>query len=239
MNPTVSQRMAGIAVLLLALLLVLPAMGAVAGTTTSTDTAKPFISATVSSITPVVGDPVTISGIASGGNLTAGVQIWVFAGNYINVTTAPVNAKGEFSKTYQTTGLPAATYYSFVQSPSTDGTLDIVETDANGFAGQVINTKTGATIFNFTGTGSVQDMAAVTALSNAFNQPNVDDIYTKLSFTLVAPGTTPASPTNATAVTTTAVSKPVTTTAKSPVSFMTVLAGIGLAGFAVVMMRRQ
>ena len=87
--------------------------------------AKPFISATVSSTTPLVGEPVTISGVATGGNLASGVQIWIFAGNYVNVTTVPVNADGTFSKTYQTTGLPPATYYVFVQSPGPDGIFDI------------------------------------------------------------------------------------------------------------------
>jgi hypothetical protein len=181
---------------------------------------------------PVIGDAITISGTASGGNLTQGVQIWIFAGNYINVMTVPVNAQGQFSKTYQTIDLPPATYYSFVQSPGTNGKFDIVETDANGYAGQVINTATGATIFSFTGTGSVHDLAAVTALSDAFNLPNVDDIYTKLSFTLAAPGTNGAALASNQGT-------PVQTTAKSPVSFLTVLAGIGVAGLALVMMRRQ
>jgi len=205
MKKSVSLGIAVIALVLLAALLMLPVSGVVAPTNTATTNAvtttspaatgatgaKPFISATVSSATPPVGDPVTISGVATGGNLTSGVQMWVFAGNYVNVTTVPVNADGTFSKTYPTTGLPPATYYVFVQSPGTDGTFDIDLYDAGIYSGQVVNTKTKSTIFNFTGTGSVQDAAASKALSDALNQPGQDDIYTKLTFQLTAPVATP------------------------------------------------
>jgi hypothetical protein len=233
MNHSVSQRMAVISVLLLTCLFVLPVSGDV-----NAD-AKPFISASVSPIKPVVGDPVTISGVASGANLTAGVQIWIFAGNYINVSTVTVDTAGKFSKIYNSTGLPPTTYYVLVQSPGSDGTFDIDAIDMNGYSSQIVNTKTDKTIFNFTGTGSVQDIAAVAALSEAFNQPNVDDVFTKLSFQLMSPGTPPAAPTDAAVMTPPAVSTPVQTTAKSPVSFMTLLVGICVAGLAVMKMRRE
>ena len=139
----------------------------------------------------------TISGVATGGNLTEGVQIWVFAGNYINVTIVPVNTDGTFSKTYQTAGLPPATYYVIVQSPGNDGILNIVMQTTGQYSGDVTNAKTGTDIFNFTGTGSVQDAAAASALSSAFNLPGVDDAFTKCTFQLVSPGTTPTSATTA------------------------------------------
>lgn len=233
MKRILSYRTAIIAVLLLAFLFVLPVSGAVSGAE------KPFISASVSSMTPTVGDRVTISGVASGGNLTAGVRIWIFAGNYIDVSTVPVDNMGEFSKTYNTTGMPPATYYVVVQSPGSDGTFDIDAIDVNGFSSQVVNTKTGKTVFNFTGTGSVQDTAAVAALSDAFNQPSVDDVFTKLSFQLMSQGTSAAASMGTAVVTTTGVSTPVQTTAKSAVSLMTVLVGISVAGFAVVLIRRE
>jgi len=200
----------------------------VSGTDTSvnaTTAAQPFISAEVSPAQAAVGDPVTVSGVATGGNLTAGVQIWAFAGNYVNVSTVPVNTDGTFSKTYQTAGLPPATYYVIVQSPGKDGSLNIVMDTTGSYSGQVVNTKTGNLVFNFTGTGSVQDSAAAAALSDAFNLPGVDDIYTKCTFQLVAPVTSlPVSTTNAPVAT--------TTTKKSPLLFSTLLAGLGVAGSA-------
>ena len=206
MKKSVSLGIAIIALVLLAALVVLPVSGVDAPTNAAATVfpaangvtaVKPFVSATVSSSTPTVGDPVTISGVATGGNLASGVQIWVFAGNYVNVTTVPVNADGTFSKTYPTTGLPPATYYVFVQSPSTDGKFDIDLYDAAKYSGHVVNTRTKATIFNFTGTGSVQDAAASKALSDALNLPGQDDVYTKLTFQLTAPVATPAAATTA------------------------------------------
>jgi hypothetical protein len=209
-------------------------------TTTSAATAQnPGVSASVSPAQPNIGDPVTISGVATGGNLTGGVQIWVFAGNYVNVTTVPVNADGTFSKTYQTTGLPPATYYVIVQSPGNDGILNIVMQTSGRYSGDVTNAKTGADIFNFTGTGSVQDAAAAAALSTAFNLPGVDDAFTKCTFQLVSPGATPASATTAAPVVTTMAPPAPSTTAKSPLSPLTLIAGIGIAGIAVTLRSRR
>lgn len=225
---------------LLIVLLALPVSGADttanvtvnASGTTSPAAEEQFISAMATPVTATIGEPVTISGVATGGNLSNGVQIWVFAGNYVNVTTIPVNADGTYSRVYATTGLPAALYYVIVQSPGKDGSLNIVLETTGQYSGQVMNTKTGKPVFTFTGTGSVQDSAAAQALSDAFNQPGVDDIYTKCTFQLDAPGTAaPSSTTSAPA--------PVATTAKSPVSLFTILAGMGIAGIAILQFSRK
>ncbi|MDD5143173.1 hypothetical protein [Methanoregula sp.] len=194
--------------------------------------AVPYISATATPAKATIGEPVTISGVATGGNLTSGVQIWVFAGNYVNVSTVPVTSDGTYSAVYQTTGLPAALYYVIVQSPGKDGSLNILMETTGQFSGQVMNTMTGKPVFTFTGTGSVQDSAAAQALSDAFNQSGVDDIYSKCTFQLVAAGTAaPAS--------TPALPAPVTTTKKSPVTLVTVIAAISLLGIAVVQRSRK
>jgi hypothetical protein len=226
-----------LSIVLLIALLVLPVSGAnVSANTTATSssvlavaanvtTNEPFISASVSPLKATVGEPVTVSGVATGGNLTGGVQIWAFAGNYVNVSTVPVNADGTFSKVYQTAGLPPALYYVIVQSPGKNGILDLTMETTGQYSGQVVNTKTGKNVFNFTGTGSVQDSVAAKALSDAFNLPGVDDIYTKCTFQLVAPET--AAP-----VSTTQAPAPVTTTKKSPGAIFTLVAGLGLVGIA-------
>ena len=241
MKKSVSFGIAVIALVLLAALVVLPVSGVTNATTAVTTTspsangmtvAKPFVSATVSSTTPTVGEPVTISGVATDANLAAGVQIWVFAGNYVNVSTVPVNADGTFSKTYQTTGLPPATYYVFVQSPGPDGLFDINLIDAGIYSGQVLNTKTKTTVFNFTGTGSIQDAAASQALSNALNMPGQDDVYTKLTFQLMAPvATTPA------AKTTTAI--PAATKTKSPMPLELTAGALVIIGCCAVFGMRK
>lgn len=191
---------------------------------------KPTVTATVSAATPTVGDPVTISGTATGGNLSAGVQVWIFAGNYVNVTAVPVQADGSYSATYQTTGFPPATYYVFVQSPGPDGKFNIELETTGQFSGQVVDAKTGALLFNFTGTGSVQDAAASAALADALNRRDVDDVYTKTTFQLKTPVTATAT-----------VSEPVPAapavpmaTAKSPLSPLTIAAGLGICGLVAI-----
>jgi len=217
-------------VLLIALIAV-PVSGANVSANVTT-AAQPYVSAEVSPAQATVGTPVTVSGVATGGNLTAGVQIWVFAGNYINVSTVPVTANGTFSKTYQTASLPPAVYYVIVQSPGNDGTQNIVLEKTGEYSAQVMNTKTGKMVFNFTGTGSVQDSAAAQALSDAFNLPGVDDVYTKCTLTLVAPETP-------TSVSTTSVPVATATTKKSPVLVSTILVGLGVAGVALARHSRR
>ncbi len=182
----ITQTYVLLAILVVAALLVLPVSGAASPTITtavSVPQEKPAISATVSAASITAGQPITVSGSATG-NVTPGVQIWVFAGNYVNVSTVSVNADGMFSKIYNTTGLPAATYYVFVQHPGADNNLEIMTT---GYSGQVTNMDTGAVIFNFTGMGSVQNDAAAIALTNALNAQGINDIYTKTQFVITGP----------------------------------------------------
>jgi hypothetical protein len=204
-------------------------------TTVAIASQKPMVTATVSVTAPTVGDPVTISGVATGGNLSAGVQIWLFAGNYVNVTAVPVLADGSYSATYQTAGFPPATYYVFVQSPGVDGKFNIKLETTGKFSGQVVDSNTGVLLVNFTGTGSVQDAAAATALAEALNQRDVDDVYTKTTFQLVAPAT-PASA--ALIPVSVAPSAPVSPT-KSPLSPMTIVAGLGICSFVMMRFARK
>jgi hypothetical protein len=62
----------------------------------------------------------------SGSSIPSGVRICVFAGNYVNISTTPLNAGNSFSQTYFPTGLPLAKYYVLVQSPvPTKSTISI------------------------------------------------------------------------------------------------------------------
>ncbi len=118
----------------------------------------------------------------TGDTLPTAVQIWVFAGNYVNVTTVPVDVAGDFSETFSTTGLLPATYYVFVESPGSNSDFNIDLAESGGFAGQVVNMATNSLIFNLTGAGSMKNENASQALSEAFSDPEVDDVYTKLTF---------------------------------------------------------
>jgi len=229
-----------LALQLIVALLVLPVSAATEG--------KPTISASLSTVYLKAGQPLTVQGIATG-QVTEGVQIWIFAGSYLNVSTVAVNPSGTFSNAYITTGLAPAKYYVIVQHPGVDNSLQI---STKGNTGEVINRKTNATVFSFTGAGNLVDAAAVTALSNAFNAPGVDDFYTKLVFTVLPateavptyPGNTPApgsvtSATQAASPAGTGVIPVSTTTAKSPAGLVTVIAGITLALGAALYTRKQ
>jgi hypothetical protein len=172
----------GITSLCLMILMVSVPVSAVSGTN---ETNGPSISINATPASPVVGDIVTISGTARGGDLTPGVRLWIFAGNYVNVTNVPIDSKGNFKETINTTGYPPAYYYLFVQHPGSDTKFNI---NVSGYSGEVVNENTGAVIFNFTGNGSLQDNAAAVALSNALNQNGVDDLFAKTGVTLKAPG---------------------------------------------------
>jgi len=232
--------------LLLAVVIVLPVsaevtVGSSAAAPTSTTLAsatqaKPFISATVSSQTPTVGDPITVSGVETGGNVSAGVQIWIFAGNYINVQTVPVNADGTFSRTYNTTGYPPATYYVFVQNPGPDGMFNIGVQGSGIYSGQVVNTQTNTLLFNFTGTGSVQDAAAAQKLSDVINTQGGDDVYTKLTFQLEAPAV-PGTP--APVATTVAPLTTVPPTTKSPLPLEATFGAVAIGGLCAVFFVRR
>jgi hypothetical protein len=85
-------------------------------------------------------------------------------------------------------------------------------------------------------------------LSNAFNAPGVDDIYTKLVFTVLpaneAVPTYPGNPAPVTSATQAATpagtgAASTTTAAKSPVQLVTVIAGITLALGAALYTRKQ
>ncbi len=190
---------------------------------------------------PVVGEPVTISGTVIGSTVPADVQIWVFAGNYVNVTTVPVTVAGTFSRTYASTGMPPATYYVYIQSPGANGIYNIDVEEAGVYSGQVVNTLTNAMIFNFTGSGSVQDAAASNALSDAINNYGVDDAYTKLTFQLTATGGAQpmAGQTTAAITETSAVDSAEATTAKSPLAMEITGLALVISGLGAAMYRRK
>ncbi|MEI7434229.1 MAG: hypothetical protein WCJ93_08270 [Methanomicrobiales archaeon] len=210
---------------------------------------KPTLTASVSPSAPKVGDTVVISGTATGGNLTPGVSLWIFAGNYVNISNVPVNASGFYTTSVNTAGLPPAYYYIFVQHPGSDNKFNI---NVKGYSGEVMNTNTGTVIFNFTGTGSVNDNAAAIALSNAFNAIGVDDIFSKtgvellpgvasINATMTRPATTVVANTNPTNPVTTGVAttSAIPSATKAPLSIISSVLGIGLVGIGMAFLRRD
>jgi hypothetical protein len=219
--------------LIVVLLTVLPVSVPAAG--------EPSLSAMISATEPAAGEPVTVSGYAEGGNLTAGIRVWVFGGNYVNLTTVPVGANGAFSTTIQTNALPKGNYYILAEGAGNDGAFDLDLTRTGEYSFEITNPKTGTKVMTFTGTGSVLDMAALELLSDALNKAGYDDPYAQLSFELAGQSAEPA-----TVVTTPAVSAPAVSpavvapaTTKSPVPAAIPCAALVFAGAALVLFRRH
>jgi len=142
-----------------------------------------------SSITSIAnGDPVVISGIATG-HPQNGLQIWVIGKNYVKVSSVPVNEDNTYSyelKSSETQHLASGHYLVLIQHPMMNGEFDIIY---NAATGEVINRQldSGKAIFLLTGAGSLQRPDAGYALMQAINSQNIDDTFTTIPFFVDAP----------------------------------------------------
>jgi hypothetical protein len=157
----------------------------------------------------------------------------------MNVTSVPLNSYGMFSKTLSTTGLTPALYFVYIQSPGPNGEFEVDIEKVGIYSGQVINTRTNATIFNITGIGSVHDSAASQALSDAIADQGFDDAYTKLTFQLTATGNTTATMQTISATPGTSAAPSATTTVRSPLSLEITGLALVTGGLAVAMHMRK
>ena len=141
-----------------------------------------------SSATIANGDSVFINGIATG-HPQQGLQIWIIGPNYLKVTTESVNEDNSYSYELapaDTQQLAPGQYFVVVQHPMMNGRFDITYDPATG---RVINQQlgTGTTIFQISGSGSLQSPAAATALIQAISSQNVDDTFAPVAFTIRVP----------------------------------------------------
>ena len=137
-----------------------------------------------SSITSIAnGDPVIISGIATGHPYN-GLQIWVIGKNYVKISSVPVNEDNTYSyelKSSETQHLTSGQYLVIIQHPMMNGEFDIIY---NAASGEVINRQldSGKAIFLLSGPGSLQRPDAGYALMQAINSQNIDDSFTTIPF---------------------------------------------------------
>jgi hypothetical protein len=135
------------------------------------------------------GDPVYIHGIATG-HPQNGLQVWLFGNNYMKISTVSTNADNSYEyelKPADTRALAPGQYYVLIQHPMMNGQFDIYYDAATG---QIVNRQlgTGTSIFQLTGSGSLQTPAGANALMQAINSQNVDDTFAATSF-IVNPST--------------------------------------------------
>lgn len=129
------------------------------------------------------GDPVNIKGIATG-HPQNGLQVWLIGNNYLKVSTISVNDDNTFTyelKDTDTRNLAGGQYYVVVQHPMMNGQFDIVYNSATG---EITNRQlgNGMTIFQLSGSGSLQSPNGAQALIQAISSQNIDDTFTTFTF---------------------------------------------------------
>jgi len=134
------------------------------------------------------GDPVYIHGIATG-HPQNGLQVWLFGNNYVKISTVSTNADNSYEyelKPVDTRTLAPGQYFVLIQHPMMNGVFDIYY-DAG--TGTVINRQlgTGTSIFQLTGSGSLQTPTGANALMQAINSQNIDDTFASTSFIVSSP----------------------------------------------------
>ena len=134
------------------------------------------------------GDPVYIHGIATG-HPSEGLQVWLIGYNYVKITPVFTNADNIYEyefKSADTQSLTPGQYFVLVQHPMMNGVFDIYYDSSTG---SVINRQlgTGTSIFQLTGTGSLQKPDGANALMQAINSQNLDDTFATTSFIIGNP----------------------------------------------------
>jgi len=134
------------------------------------------------------GDPVYIQGIATGHPIE-GLQVWLIGYNFVKIATVSTNADNTYNyelKSADTRTLAPGQYFVLVQHPMMNGEFDIYYDTTTG---SVINRQlgTGTSIFQLTGSGSLQNTDGANALMRAINSQNLDDTFATTSFIIGNP----------------------------------------------------
>ncbi len=139
----------------------------------------PYIAATASASTVARGDSVTFSGTAPGN--PDNVYVWIFGKNY-RLLGEPLAVESDDSFEYTigrsvSGSLATGQHFIVFQHPMMNGLQDV-----HLVPGTVATiTSPGTTNVNL---ANLQATDAATALVTAMNSPNVDDTYTKLTFSV-------------------------------------------------------
>ena len=134
------------------------------------------------------GDPVYIHGIATG-QPRNGLQVWLTGNNYLKVSTISVDADNTYTydlTSADTRNLASGQYFVVIQHPMMNGQFDVVYDPATG---KVTNRMLGGgtTIFQMSGSGSLQSPASASALVQAISSQNIDDTFVTYSFFISSP----------------------------------------------------
>ena len=160
--------------------------------TTSINLKKPFLSAIPSGTIVAKGDKIYIRGTAEGDPNS--LQLYIFGPNFFTTESITVEDDGSYEKKIEVGSTWASNqYYVVIEHPMENGKLDVHDTGmVNGIRSLYIDNVDGInqgqqSSFIVEGTGKLQSANAANALTTMIDSANIDDIYTKLTFTVAEP----------------------------------------------------
>ena len=162
--------------------------------TVSVNLKQPFLSAVPSGTTVAKGDKIYIRGTAEGDPDT--LQLYVFGPNKFVRDSITVEDDGSYEKKLDIdSDWSSNQYYVVIEHPMYNNKIDVLYSD--GSAGSEFGTSKKVlyimnaddsngvqSSFVVEGTGKLQGSNAADALTKMIDSPNIDDIYTKLTFTV-------------------------------------------------------
>ena len=151
---------------------------------------KPFLSAVPSGTVVAKGDKLVITGTAEGDPST--LNLYIFGTNYFVDDTITVEDDGTYEKEVTIdSGLASGQYFVVIQHPMMNGAFDA---DLSGSEGnryfEILNVGPGGSAqssFYVEGNDKLTGSQAADSLTKMIDSANIDDIYTKLTFTVSDP----------------------------------------------------
>ena len=164
--------------------------------TVSVSLKQPFLSATPSGTIVAKGDDIYIRGTAEGD--PSKLQYYIFGPNKYETGTISVEDDGSYEKKL-TIGSDWASnqYYVVIEHPMYNGEIDVkTKTEDSKTILYIENVEGGSAQSSFIveGTGRLQSSNAANALTTMIDNANIDDVYTKLTFTVDEPRITITNP---------------------------------------------
>ena len=152
--------------------------------TVSVNLKQPFLSAVPSGTTVAKGDKIYIRGTAEGD--PNNLMLYVFGPNYFLTESITVEDDGSYEKKLDIdSGMSSNQYYVVIEHPMYNGRIDVNDNNGDPRILSIANTAGGEqSSFIVWGTGKLQGSNAADALTKMIDSPNIDDIYTKLTFTV-------------------------------------------------------
>jgi len=160
--------------------------------TVSVNLKQPFVSATPSSSVIAQGDKLYVRGTAEG--KPNNLMLYIFGPNFFEPYTISVEDDGSYEKKIDIGSNWASNqYFVVVQHPMYNGVFDaklVTEQDGDVKYFTINNQTTGGasqSSFVVWGPNKLQGSQAADALTKMIDDANIDDKYTKLTFTVAAP----------------------------------------------------